>query len=843
LRACLTDAHEALWDSDTAKDDAAVFAARDGAHTAHFHYLILDLNYFHKHRPAQLNARRGKSVPQALIYNDVLHISRASHDRYLQNAVRTLAARVLERLKPDEAAIPQPTRLFGRTSQLNQALEALRRSQIVNITGAGGTGKSALLAAIAQSWPADRVFFFTCRPHLNTRLSALLSALASYLHTRGASLLHGQLIADGGGSRDAQLALRLARADLLTLKTPTLLCIDDADLFLARGIESDAHPVRAFLDALGAHAAQVHTGHRALITGSVDITLRNLTRSETGDMLAPGDAQVAEDAFIDGVFRASGGNLRLLAMVNTLRANGEALSTILDRLPASPSLQAWVDAALERLPAEHVALLRTVAIFDRPAPLDAFGAQAPLLEQLAAQGWLDTRQGGIGMADALRAPALEPLSRDERMALHVFAARAYAERGDAASAARHFAHAEHFERALLTLLPHLDETIRHGRVADALDAIRHIPEQRLSSRFAIAHAAVQTRLYRALGDPRGAASAEAGQSLTGVAAQPASALAGVLAIDAMRHRGWAREQTGDLERALQQFITAQASLDKLLAKQVSLFASRASLALRKRELDTARREALRARFVAERLQGIVFDEMGELENARAHFTAALTLAQALDDHASVAFACNSLGVIAGKQSDAAGARGWFARASAGFEAVSDALQAHTVRANETALLTTIGDYSGALDAGARALAFFESISHTHMIAAVATSLADACANLGRHDEALRYTEQVLAQDDAHFAPYAHYTHAEIALARGDGTRANAAIAQGLRLARRNTDAYIEAYLLRLQGRLLRARAEDEQARQALREARALFDRMGLADEADKTRILLDAPSA
>jgi hypothetical protein len=47
----------------------------------------------------------------------------------------------------------------------------------------------------------------------------------------------------------------------------------------------------------------------------------------------------------------------------------------------------------------------------------------------------------------------------------------------------------------------------------------------------------------------------------------------------------------------------------------------------------------------------------------------------------------------------------------------------------------------------------------------------------------------------------------------------------------------------LQGRLLRARAEDEQARQALREARALFDRMGLADEADKTRVLLDAPSA
>lgn len=327
------------------------------------------------------------------------------------------------------------------------------------------------------------------------------------------------------------------------------------------------------------------------------------------------------------------------------------------------------------------------------------------------------------------------------------------------------------------------------------------------------------------------------------AAQPTSALVGVLAVDALRHSGWGREQTGELERALQQFITAQASLDKLMAKQVSLIASRASLALRKRDLDTAQREALRARFVAERLQGIVFDEMGELESARAHFTAALALAQALDDHASVAFACNSLGVIAGKQSDAAGARGWFARASAGFEAVSDALQAHTVRANETALLTTIGDYSGALDAGARALAFFESISHTHMIAAVATSLADACANLGRHDEALRYTEQVLAQDDAHFTPYAQYTRAEIALARGDDTSANAAIAQGLRLARRNTDAYIEAYLLRLQGRLLRARAEDEQARQALREARALFDRMGLADEADKTRVLLDAPSA
>ena len=89
---------ESLWggsvptDGPTMLADVATEAAVQGQ-GGRYHCLILELNY----------CRRGfKPAPksQAEIYNDILHISRPTHDRHLAQAVEQLGTLLLQRLRP-----------------------------------------------------------------------------------------------------------------------------------------------------------------------------------------------------------------------------------------------------------------------------------------------------------------------------------------------------------------------------------------------------------------------------------------------------------------------------------------------------------------------------------------------------------------------------------------------------------------------------------------------------------------------------------------------------------------------------------------------------------------------
>ena len=72
--------------------DVATEAAMQGQGDRYY-CLILELNYRRRcYKPAPKN--------QAEIYNDILHISRPSHDRHLAQAVERLGALLLQRLRP-----------------------------------------------------------------------------------------------------------------------------------------------------------------------------------------------------------------------------------------------------------------------------------------------------------------------------------------------------------------------------------------------------------------------------------------------------------------------------------------------------------------------------------------------------------------------------------------------------------------------------------------------------------------------------------------------------------------------------------------------------------------------
>ena len=206
-----------LWGGPLPENQQALMEAVDEeaqtARSDRYDFLVLELNYFG--RIVQPRPRT-----QAEIYHDILHVSRATHDRHLREAVARLGERLLQRLRPT-VRLELPTlrgALIGREPQRQESLRALGTGQCVSLVGVGGVGKTTLGAWLASRWARDSVFWFTIRPHFNDRLPSLLFALGYFLHRRGASSLWQQLVADGGKVADANLSLGLALADIEALR-------------------------------------------------------------------------------------------------------------------------------------------------------------------------------------------------------------------------------------------------------------------------------------------------------------------------------------------------------------------------------------------------------------------------------------------------------------------------------------------------------------------------------------------------------------------------------------------------------------------------------------------------
>jgi tetratricopeptide (TPR) repeat protein len=419
----------------------------------------------------------------------------------------------------------------------------------------------------------------------------------------------------------------------------------------------------------------------------------------------------------------------------------------------------------------------------------------------------------------MRELIVQTLTPDQCAQTHELAAQALAMRGDLTSAIDHLVRAGRYESALLAWLPHAEREIGRGNAAMALEVFARVPAARLAKSFADRLTLVRARLLRACGQPDKIVNT----------AMPHSADALALS-DFLQELGWAHEQSGQLELALAAYTQSQQTLDQQLRKNVNLAASRTRLALRQRDLAAARREALRAAYEAERIQGVVHDEAGEPQAAQAHFLRALTHAETLDDADAIALTCNSLGVVAGRQADVNAAQTWLTRAAQTFEQLGNVLQAHIVRSNLVALMTTMGQHAEALQAGAPVLAFFQHLGHGQVLAATAASMAESAFSLGRLDEAERYAHAVIAQEEPQFVPYGLYTLGDVQRTQGQLVTAQDLFERALQMAHSNNDAYMQAYALRRLGQVRTALGEKEKGLADIGKANELFLAQGMAHE-------------
>ena len=145
----------------------------------------------------------------------------------------------------------------------------------------------------------------------------------------------------------------------------------------------------------------------------------------------------------------------------------------------------------------------------------------------------------------------------------------------------------------------------------------------------------------------------------------------------------------------------------------------------------------------------------------------------------------------------------------------------------------VRQFEQVIEPSRRALSYFEEIGHERWISSICTNLAEAYLEVGQLDEAMSHAQRVLQLENPRSRPYALYTLGLIHQRQGRADYAMVAFEDGLRVAQRNGDRYIEAFLQRNIGRLHRQEGREQAAAAALDAALALFCLLYTSDAADE----------
>lgn len=805
LGTALEQAATALWEGSLPAEaqqllEDALAAKDERGFCDQYHYLLLDLTYFHRFFPPP--------AKQSEIYGDVLHVSRATYDRHLREAIRRLGELLLLRLQPTlhvEQPIEQPP-LFGRSALQTEIYTDLQSQRSVYLCGASGSGKTALGATVADEWMTPAVFWFTVRPTLNDQLTSLLFALGNFLHQQGSSRLWLQLIANAGAMKDANLALELARTDLAELALTPLLCFDEIDLLRPLNIETEEPQhtqFLAFLDGLQGHSALLFMGQRPILSCDVVHRLNRLSQVELAEWLAA-EQITFSPVVLEKLDTYTAGNPRLIALCLTLYRTQQAqaaaqivsLEQVVAQLPHTPALGPLWQRLQQRLNRPELQLLQALSVFRSAAPHDAWllpsvatttvpnADIANALQQLHRYQLIQTdRQGGITLLPALRDVIYGQLTVERREELHGQAGSIRAVRGEYTAAAYHYFCAGQPVDAIVLWEQNYEQEVRRGQATAALAIFEQISGNRLPDALARKLRLLRGRLYQL-----GGSSAAALTEIEPIAPDAAEAIgAATVGGDALR-------TLGQTDAALAKYGEGLAAAAYLLQQTTWLHAKRGTVHLQQRELNDARREALHARYCLENLEGAIQETTGNYRVARQHYLQALEAAELLDDKVGLALVQRNLGVLAAHQDDQKNAIHYHEQALAFYEEIGDRVNAEEVRSNLAGVYVQFKEFAAAVTPAQRALAFFTARQNSYWVAQNTSNLATVHFELGDYEEARRYAERTLEQEEPQSYPYAFFTLGQIYQAQQQWAEAKVYFDRVRQIAQQTEDHFLLAQL-------------------------------------------------
>jgi tetratricopeptide (TPR) repeat protein len=166
-------------------------------------------------------------------------------------------------------------------------------------------------------------------------------------------------------------------------------------------------------------------------------------------------------------------------------------------------------------------------------------------------------------------------------------------------------------------------------------------------------------------------------------------------------------------------------------------------------------------------------------------------------------------------------------------------QAHlaTEHLNLSYALNVIGDHEQALDVATARLSFVQERGDTYLISALACNAAEACALLGRLDEADRYAGLALRQEEEFHRHYILTVQGIVAGKRDDHVQATQLLEAAIQLARESEDPFGEAPAWRWLALDYAAHGSLDDARAAMSRAAALYGKMDQVHEVARCEAL------
>ena len=785
----------------------------------HLQSLLL-LTYFQDPRPKQGDLIKQLAVGQSTFY------------RQISAAVEALERAVIAHLQPSlrlEAPVSRP--LVGRDVLLHDGMAALRAGGVVSFVGASGLGKTSLAATLADQWRETApVFWYTIRPDLTDNPYYLLYSLALFLHQCGTSNLWLHLIAK---PQEISLgkALAMIRKSLEDLApAPPLLCFDEVDFLLPEELDDwEGHQqMRAFLEDLGESqrggAPILFVGQRLLLApdrGNV-FSLTRLAETEIQVLLTDAGL-VLHPETVQRVAVFTRGNPLLLQLLVALHQLGEPVVEQLALLTSTVSLD-WFLARLRRhLSDPELNLLDKVCVFDAPAPANLWRKETKVVDRLVQLCLIERDSGNqIVLPPALREAFYRRLAPDLRAELHLAAAQGCVEHGQFTLGARHFCLGQQPEMAVWIWRAHRDEELQQGQLHTALGIFAALQGQPLAT----------DEDGQALRILLADLNHLVGKHADGLAALDARPWPSAQRATARAHelRGQMLAMRGDIEQSLREYRASLDMHDALnAAKPIRLRVEMArQMHVRARDIATAQREAMHAKLDAELLLGQIEEDAGQLEQARARYLDALTLARASNDAVRLAKTCELLGILEARCLNVDTALTFLTEAGGHYQSYGNTVCAVGMTKSNIAFTYLMARrYRDAVTPLQEAIVFFESVQQPYYLALGQANLAEAFVNLGDADQAEPLAWLALAHEETSIRPNCLYVLAHVRRLQHRYSDAIVFAQDAITEAETIQDPWAGAYALRALADIYRDWAMPDEALRAHARARSAFEQLGL----------------
>lgn len=839
LRQALLQAADTLWEGDLPRTREALEEEvnderRDkGNKGQRYAFLLLELRYFRRYFRPLLSPKPNREAE----IRRYLGVGRGPYFNHLKSARQALGDALLTLTRPVmrlERPLQNRHQLIGRTAYKQQILEKLSAGQTVALSGPSGVGKTSLAAEVAQSWENTAVFWYTLRPALNAQIDSLLFALGTFCHQHGASHLWRQLVADGGKVINHSIALGHLQADLHDLPHTPLLCFDELDS-LQQPPEEMTSWQKAWielLDALRHHCPLLLIGQQRTLLADHAFQLDNLHRTQTQALLESVGKSATPRELI-ALHQYTGGNPRLLQLCLTLLGES-SITELIHQLPTEPILHLIFERLWQRLTPTEREVAQQLSVFANPAPLDGWAeAERAALSQLTDRHitFFDTA-GGVTLL-----PLYRDLIYDDRQRLpaelvdtcHLQAAVWRAERAEITAAARHLIAAGEVETAVDLWFDQRQREIQRGQGPTALHQFAQLSQRRLNVESGEKLGLIRAELYQLLGQPE-----EGLRELNSQSWQTSD----TRQIEANRLKGKLQFETGAVDAALSTYDQSFLHVSRLVREQAHLSHLRGQVFMRERNLDQAWHAALEAHYHARRLMAGVLDEKGSFQAALDHYLASKAIAEQLNDPAILARIQYDLAIVHARQGEHEAALAYAQAARQTYQQMGDRFSQEKLNSFLAALYLNMKAFDQVVAIGEPTLRYFERAKLDYWVSVTAHNLAEAQYELQNYDEAEKRARQVLAQEELHSYPYGLYTMGLIMLAREKVADAAVWLEQALKVAERNQDTYLEAYVWRSIGQVENESQQPAAAKDAFQKAIELFTEMGIEAEVSKTAALM-----